>query len=156
LLGLCVAGRYPYDNVTGFRLDKSCAFECPHRHFSHLLQMYDLETIEWSDGANATLDELMHKSLDNWYRVTCNESNVFNEECRGFTQCGMSAMSAVTGRADAAVGNITALLDTVATPNGMCTLPKHVAFPALLLLLCLPFDLPSLSRNIFHRSGADN
>jgi hypothetical protein len=45
MLGLCVAGRYPYDNVTGFRLDKSCAFECPHRHFSHLLQMYDLRHI---------------------------------------------------------------------------------------------------------------
>ena len=61
----------------------------------------------------------MHKSLDNWFRVTCNASNVFNEECRGFTQCGMSAMSAVTGRAEAAVGNLTSLLDTVATPNGM-------------------------------------
>ena len=61
----------------------------------------------------------MHKSLDNWFRVTCNASNVFNEECRGFTQCGMSAMSAVTGRAEAAVGNLTSLLDTVTTPNGM-------------------------------------
>ena len=30
---------YPYDDVTGFRLDVNCAFECPHRHFSHLLQM---------------------------------------------------------------------------------------------------------------------
>lgn len=31
---------YPYDNVTGFRLDANCAFECPHRHFSHLLQIF--------------------------------------------------------------------------------------------------------------------
>ena len=46
-------------------------------------------------------------------------SNVFNEECRGFTQCGVSAMSAVTGRSDAAVGNLTGLIDTVITPNGM-------------------------------------
>jgi hypothetical protein len=89
----------------------------------------------------------MHKSLDNWYRVTCNESNVFNEECRGFTQCGMSAMSAVTGRADAAVGNITALLDTVATPNGMCTpkakacgvpCPLTTALPSLLSAQLVP------------------
>ena len=36
--------------------------------------------------------------LDNWYRVTCNESNWFNEECRGFTQCGMASMSAVMNR----------------------------------------------------------
>ena len=113
---------YPHDNITGFRLDKSCAFECPHRHFSHLLQMYDLETVEYrpvAQGGNATINDLMHKSLDNWFRVTCNASNVFNEECRGFTQCGMSAMSAVTGRADAAVGNLTGLIDTVITPNGM-------------------------------------
>ena len=30
--------RYPYDNETGFRLDQNCAFACPHRHFSHLLE----------------------------------------------------------------------------------------------------------------------
>ena len=65
------------------------------------------------------MNDLMLKSLDNWFRVTCNDSNVFNEECRGFTQCGMSAMSAVTDRADAAVGNLTGLIDTVITPNGM-------------------------------------
>jgi hypothetical protein len=113
---------YPYDDVTGFRLDVNCAFECPHRHFSHLLQMYDLETVEYkpvSQGGNASLNKIMHNGLDNWFRVTCNASNVFNEECRGFTQCGMSAMSAVTGRKDAAVGNLTGLVDTVITPNGM-------------------------------------
>ena len=38
---------YPYDDITGFRLDASCAFECPHRHFSHLLQLYDLETVHY-------------------------------------------------------------------------------------------------------------
>ena len=45
---------YPHDDTTGFRLDENCAFECPHRHFSHLLQMYDLETVEYkpvSQGA---------------------------------------------------------------------------------------------------------
>jgi hypothetical protein len=113
---------YPYDDVTGFRLDVNCAFECPHRHFSHLLQMYDLETVEHkpvAQGGNSSVNDLMLKSLDNWFRVTCNDSNVFNEECRGFTQCGMSAMSAVTDRADAAVGNLTGLIDTVITPNGM-------------------------------------
>lgn len=25
---------YPYDNVTGFKLDQDCEFLCPHRHFS--------------------------------------------------------------------------------------------------------------------------
>ena len=72
---------YPFDDVTGFRLDKNCAFECPHRHFSHLLQMYDLETVEYkpvSQGGNATVNEIMHKSLDNWFRVTCNSRCVYS------------------------------------------------------------------------------
>ena len=92
---------YPYDDVTGFRLDTECAFECPHRHFSHLLQIYDLETVHYDESkvtGNASLNTIMHNSLDNWYSVTCNESNWFNEECRGFTQCGMASMSAVMNR----------------------------------------------------------
>ena len=50
---------------------------------------YDLETVEYkpvAQGGNSSLNKLMLKSLDNWFRVTCNDSNVFNEECRGFTQ----------------------------------------------------------------------
>ena len=49
---------YPYDDITGFRLDQECAFECPHRHFSHLLQMYDLEAVEYrpvAQGGNCLL-----------------------------------------------------------------------------------------------------
>lgn len=37
---------YPIDERTGFRLDANCAFDCPHRHFSHLLQVFDLQTVE--------------------------------------------------------------------------------------------------------------
>lgn len=108
---------YPYDNVTGFRLDQNCAFECPHRHFSHLLQIFDLETVQYDESP--FMGQLVHASLDNWYRVTCNDSNWFNEECRGFTQCGMASMSAVSDRPEAAVGNLTNYISTVVTPNGM-------------------------------------
>jgi hypothetical protein len=45
-----------------------------------------LERFALHAGGNATINDLVHKSLDNWFRVTCNDSNVFNEECRGFTQ----------------------------------------------------------------------
>ena len=54
---------YPYDDVTGFRLDTNCAFECPHRHFSHLLQIYDLETVHFDESkvtGNATLNTIMY------------------------------------------------------------------------------------------------
>lgn len=110
---------YPTD-ATGFRLDAECSFQCPHRHFSHLLQIYDLQLLEFSTmpGGNESLNALLHTSLDTWYRITCNESNWFNEECRGFTRCGIASMSAVTDRADAAAGNLTELL-ALLTPNGM-------------------------------------
>jgi hypothetical protein len=109
---------FPSDAATGFRLDATCAFECPHRHFSHLLQIFDLESVEYG-GGNASLDALIHLSVDNWYRVTCNHSNWFNEECRGFTQCALASMAAVSERPAAAQGNLTRLLDSVVTPNGM-------------------------------------
>mmetsp|Transcript_164734 Transcript_164734/g.528496 ORF Transcript_164734/g.528496 Transcript_164734/m.528496 type:complete len:965 (-) Transcript_164734:486-3380(-) len=112
---------YPHDE-SGFRLDANCEFRCPHRHFSHLLQIYDLETVDYYDetpSGKPLLKSLMHDSLDTWYRITCNRSNWFNEECRGFTQCGLASMNAVSGRADAAAGNLTSLIDSVITPNGM-------------------------------------
>ena len=137
---------YPNDSETGFRLDQKCAFECPRRHFSHLLQLYDLEEVQMTvigeekeeenledaekvpplsalavngSPSPADVNRLITLSIDNWYRVTCNESNWFNEECRGFTQCGLVAMNTVAGRPAAAQGNLTNCVDTVITPNAM-------------------------------------
>ena len=123
---------YPHDNATGFRLDAKCSFDCPHRHFSHLLQMYDLETVRYDASpatGDGTVNALIHRSLDRWYAVTCDAANWFNEECRGFTHCGFAAMSAVSARPAAAAGNLTQLLDTLVTPNGMCVerAQPHVA-----------------------------
>lgn len=108
---------YAVDSETGFRLSADCAFLCPHRHFSHLLQIFDLETLVYGSG-NATLDGLIHQSIDHWYGITCNESNAFNEECRGFSLCGLAGMAVVSDRPVAAVGNLTQLFATVLTPNG--------------------------------------
>jgi hypothetical protein len=124
---------YAIDPQTGYKLSTNCSFHCPHRHFSHLLQIYDLETD--AVGQNATLDALIYRSLDNFYAVTCNASNWFNEECRGFTQCGLTSMNAVSGRRDAAAGNLTNLVDSVITPNGMY---GEVIFdPALQINICV-------------------
>ena len=43
---VCCNRYYPLDDATGFRLDANCSFNCPHRHFSHLLQIFDLQTVE--------------------------------------------------------------------------------------------------------------
>ena len=104
---------FPVDPSTGYRLSSNCSFNCPHRHFSHLLQIFDLELV---DPTSAT--SLL--SIDRFYDVSCNSSNWFNEECRGFTQCGLASMNAVAGRREAAAGNLTALVDNTTTPNGMC------------------------------------
>ena len=69
------------------------------------MQIYDLENT--LVGVDAALDKLIDKSIDNFYRVSCNESNWFNEECRGFTQCGLASMNAVSGRREAAAVSVT-------------------------------------------------
>ena len=99
---------YAFDTETGFRLSADCRYLCPHRHFSHLLQVFDIETLQYGSG-NASMDALIHQSLDHWYGITCNESNAFNEQCRGFTLCGVAGMNAVSDRPAAAVGNLTQL-----------------------------------------------
>lgn len=79
---------------------------------------YDLQTLLYdpSPAGNDTINQLLHASLDHWYGVTCNESNFFNEQCRGFTQCGLAAMNAVADRPQAAAGNLSALVESVITP----------------------------------------
>ncbi len=113
----------PFDSATGYMLDAACTFDCPHRHFSHLLHAYDLEL----DGASAA-GELarVRLSLDRWYGITCGEENVFNEECRGFTQCALAGISLVAGRPRAVVGNLSRLVaidsnarSGVLTPNAL-------------------------------------
>ena len=66
---------FSVDEATGYRLDSRCQFKCPHRHFSHLLQLYDLEC---ADPASP----LALRSIDHYFGVTCNASNWHNEECR--------------------------------------------------------------------------
>jgi hypothetical protein len=168
---------YPTDK-NGYRISADQPFAKSHRHFSHLLMIYDLETDHWAvpdsntkpkqfansatdrdkkkseiklknnvylnnnnnnndkyleeednesilmDNNNfyeqQNLNEVMEISLDHWYNLTCWEQQWkkgFKEQCRGFTQAGMSCMSAVMRRADAALGNLTALLNSVILPN---------------------------------------
>ena len=108
---------------TGFMLDRTHQFLLPHRHWSHIIMIYDLELAEGrfnhTAGANNTL---VTTSIDHWAGLTCNTTAVTcveRESCRGFSRGAVSIMSAMLGRAEAAMTNLTALLDTVVTPNGM-------------------------------------
>jgi len=104
--------QFPADQTTGYRLSKDCAFSCPHRHFSHLLQIFDFEVVN-------PRSDVSRKSIDWYYGLTCNASNFFNEACRGYSLCGIAGMNALSGRARAAEGNLTLSLRKIITPNGM-------------------------------------
>lgn len=104
---------FPTDEKTGYRLSVDCPFACPHRHFSHLLQIYDLEVVDPTTA-------LSLRSIDHYYHLTCNTSeNWFTESCRGYSVCGIAGMNAVAGRRSAAQGNISFSLDTIIVPNGL-------------------------------------
>jgi hypothetical protein len=105
---------------TGFMLDPTHRFLLPHRHWSHIIMIYDLELSEGRYNHSAGADNtLLTTSLDHWSGLTCNDSLSCPNSCRGFSRGATAIMSALMGRAGAAKGNLTNLLDQVVTPNGM-------------------------------------
>lgn len=116
-----IAGRiapFPIDEATGsIELADGVPFLLPHRHYSHLLAVYDLKL----PVANA----VMEASLDLWWNISCSGPQRFgpdfdgDDECRGFTQAAMAAMSNRLNRTEAALGNLTSYLRLVGLPNGM-------------------------------------
>jgi hypothetical protein len=113
---------FPVDAATGsYEVAAGLPFAVPHRHYSHLLMMYDLGLVGAAAGEVAT----MAASLDTWWSVTCSGPQAHgpdyggDDECRGFTQAAMAAMSAQLNRTDAALGNLTSYLALVGLPNAM-------------------------------------
>ena len=113
---------FPIDNATGsYEVAAGLPFSVPHRHYSHLLMLYDLNIVGAAPGDVAT----MGASLDVWWNVTCSGPQAHgpdyenDDECRGFTQAAMAAMSNLLNRTDAALGNLTSYLALVGLPNAM-------------------------------------
>lgn len=75
-------------------------FSVSHRHFSHLMMIFPLTTINWTDTAQTQLNT---RSVDHWIGMT--------GELTGFCRTAVSSMSALMGRPAAAWTNITYLLD---------------------------------------------
>ena len=108
----------PTDPATGsWMVAAGLPFAVPHRHYSHLLAAYDL-------GLPAPAGVLA-AGLDVWWRITCAGPQAHgpdyegDDECRGFTQAAMAAMSARLNRTQAALGNLTSYLALVGLPNAM-------------------------------------
>ena len=111
---------YPIDAATGsWAIAANLPYAVPHRHYSHLLQLFDLNTA----GGQLADARAMGPSLDLWWNVTCAGPQAAghvvgdDDQCRGFTQAGMAAMSARLNRTDAARGNLTSFLKLCATSN---------------------------------------
>lgn len=112
---------FPIDPATGsWAVAAGVPFAVPHRHYSHLLMMFDLGLTRFEDNFT-----IMKTSLDNWFNITCAGPQSYgpdyhgDDECRGFTQAAMSAMSSILHRPDAALGNLTSYLTLVGLPNAM-------------------------------------
>ena len=87
---------FPIDGATGsWEVAAGLPFAVSHRHYSHLLALYDLGTAGGAPGDVAT----MGASLDVWWEVTCKGPQAAgrvvggNYDCGGFTQAAMAAMA---------------------------------------------------------------
>lgn len=113
----------PVDPATGsIMIAAGVPFAVPHRHYSHLLAIYDLQTYGQSTAEVASAVA----SLITWWNITCAIPQAAggvvidgDYDCRGFTQAGMSKMNALLGRPLEAMGNLSAVLTSVITPNGL-------------------------------------
>jgi hypothetical protein len=79
-----------------------------HRHYSHLLMIYPLYTINWDQPENRNL---ITKSLDHWIG--------FEGALKGYSFTGSSSICASIGRRDQAVQLLNAFLDRYPRPNTM-------------------------------------
>ena len=111
---------FPVDNRTGsFEVAAGLPFAVPHRHYSHLLMMYDLDLLSSANSSVAAA------SLDVWWNITCAGPQALwpdwpasdNVQCRGFTQAAMAAMNNQLNRSLATLGNLTSYLRLVGLPN---------------------------------------
>eukprot|EP01050_Picozoa_sp_SAG11_P005656 SAG11_NODE_407_length_9712_cov_11.569437_3_plen_618_part_00 len=97
---------YPLSvDETGYMVDWKHDLDMPHRHWSHLLGIYDLAIVP--------LDGLAARSLDRWTGSTGNDTIPCPTHCRGFTRGLTGILSALLGRGDAAAGNLSKMVDPV-------------------------------------------
>jgi hypothetical protein len=100
---------YPTD-ATGLRISASVPFAESHRHFSHLLMIYPLATMNPDQPEN---HDLVVRSLDHWMGMPA--------ALQGYSYVGASSISSMMNRGDDAARWLDKLLDRRILPNALYT-----------------------------------
>ncbi|GLZ31867.1 hypothetical protein Lesp02_40550 [Lentzea sp. NBRC 105346] len=88
-------------NENGFMIGAGVPFAVSHRHFSHLLAMFPLMTVNWEQPENR---ELIEKSLHHWMSL--------EPAHRGYSYSGSGSIAARMFRGDEALAYFVKLFDT--------------------------------------------
>jgi alpha-L-fucosidase 2 len=99
---------YPVDEKTGLMIGRDVPLAESHRHFSHLLMIYPLYTMNWEQPENRALIE---KSLNHWIG--------FKGALQGYSYTGAAAIKAQMGKGDDAALLLNQFLDSYVKPNTM-------------------------------------
>ncbi|MCC8144946.1 MAG: DNRLRE domain-containing protein [Bacteroidales bacterium] len=97
---------YPIDATRGYMIGKDVNLTSSHRHYSHLLMIYPLCTINWDQEENRSL---ITKSINNWMSLT--------GALQGYSFTGSSSMYSTMGDGARATTQLQSLIDRYIQPN---------------------------------------
>lgn len=98
---------YPADD-NGLMIGRDVPFNQSHRHYSHMLMIYPLYTMNWEQPESRSLIE---KSLNHWHS--------FKGALAGYSFTGGASMYAMMGDGDKALENLNQLFDRYVRSNTM-------------------------------------
>ena len=90
----------------GFWIGAGTPLSSSHRHFSHLMMIFPLRTLDLTEPGNA---DIAARSVDHWLGM--------GGALTGFCRTAASPMNVMLGRRSAAFTNITYLVDAYILPN---------------------------------------
>ncbi|RQO79317.1 hypothetical protein DBR40_02850 [Pedobacter sp. KBW01] len=96
---------YPSD-ANGLRIGRDVPFNQSHRHYSHLLMIYPLYTLNWDQPESRPL---ITQSLSHWHS--------FKGALQGYSFTGGASMYAMMGNGDKALTYLNQLFDQFIKPN---------------------------------------
>lgn len=97
---------YPIDIEKGFMIGENVNLTSSHRHYSHLLMIYPLYSVNWEQVANR---DIITKSISHWQSMP--------DYLQGYSFTGSASMYAMMGDGDKAVAQLQKFIDKYIQPN---------------------------------------